>query len=163
MSECGNCEVHRFIACKNGVLPGGCQRSQISPLFSAEPERASRHDSLASSGEFTGGAGKRAGNPYEDAVKRIQDLQKKIQDLRDQEEIDDMKALVDAGDEYFKLEAEVNQFIKLKSTLARLKEQLKPRSVRDEMICAWRQREKSHLAQLLEKQLEIWDERGLYC
>jgi hypothetical protein len=164
MSECRNCDVHRFIACKNGLVPSGCHGSEISPLYSAEPQRCS----LASSGEFLGGAGRRAGNAYDDVQERIRTLLKKIQDLRDQEDIDSTQALLDAGDKYFKLEAEVNQYIKLKSAMAKvkgqLKEKLKPRSPGEEFIQAARSAgtERPFLAELLDRQIRIWDERGLY-
>lgn len=156
MSECRNCDVHRFIACKNGLLPGGCHKSEISGLYSAEPG----HDSLASRGELIGGVRKHAGTPYDDALEKVRDLQKKLQDLRDQEDIDELKAIVEAGDEYFKLEAEVNQYLNLKSAIAKLKEQLKPRSPGQEFIEAAQSAgaERPFLAQVLEKQFEIYND-----
>lgn len=159
MTECANCEVHRFIACKNGL--GGCSdrsssasfRTGVSPLYSANEDPSS-----SSTPRFN--AGKRAGNPYDDVQERIKTALKKIQDLQDQEEIDELKAIVEAGAKYFKLEAEVNQFLNLKSAIAKLKEQLKPRSIGEEFIRAARSAgaERPFLAQLLEKHFERWND-----
>lgn len=150
MGECRSCEMQKYLACQNSAYPGSCHKSEISPLYSAESGPAARYDSLESSGGFS------ARNQYDDAAQRIKDLQKKIQDLRDQEDIDDSRALVENLEEYFKLSAEVKEFQNLQALLAEVKEQLRRRrSVEGEIVMAWRKSDKSHTAAQLEKLFEV--------
>jgi hypothetical protein len=55
--------------------------------------------------------------------------------------------------------SEVDGYLKLRSALAKAKDELeqklKPRSVQEEFICAWRKGEKSHVARQLDKLLEV--------